>query len=78
MKFAFFSVLVWVLALIASPIVALVLALVTFFSCFFGFFRGIAIGLNRIKSKETEPNIKEPVDMWDRHIERMKNNQNNN
>lgn len=78
MKFALFSLSVWIFALIASPIVALFLALVTFFSSFFGFFRGISVGLNKIKSKETEPNNTEPIDMWDRHIHRMKNKQNNN
>lgn len=73
MRFALFAVSVWICALILSPIVAIFMALVTFFSSFFGFFRGIAVGLNRIKSKEIQPNNTEPVDMWDRHIERMKN-----
>lgn len=77
MKFALFSLFVWIFALIASPIVALFMALVTFFSSFFGFFRGISVGLNRIKSKEIEPNNTEPIDMWDRHIQRIKNKQNN-
>ena len=78
MKFALFSLSVWVFALIASPIVALFMALVTFFSSFFGFFRGISVGLDRIKSKETEPNKADVVDIWDKHINRMKNKQNNN
>jgi hypothetical protein len=43
-----------------------------------GFFRGISVGLDRIKSKETEPNKADVVDIWDKHINRMKNKQNNN
>ncbi len=71
MRFAMFTVGVWILALIASPIVATFLALVTFFTSFLGFFRGIAVGLNRIKSKETQPKRKPYVDIWEKHIERM-------
>jgi hypothetical protein len=63
-----------VVGVIAAPFAALALGVYTAFLTFFAFIEGFSQGArNAIYGRQEEPEEQLELNIWDKHIERMKN-----
>jgi len=67
-----------VFAVILAPVAGLAIGFVTFFTCFFAFIEGVHSSMMKNLFGEIQEEEVESDDIWEKHINRIKVNKNEN
>jgi len=67
-----------VFAVILAPVAGLAIGFVTFFTCFFAFIEGVHSSMMKNLFGEIQEEKVESDDIWEKHINRIKVNKNEN